>query len=136
MKTEKDLFEAAVSLIEERFGKSSDSGAAAVLTAAGRILTSTAPETLNDAVSLCHETGAICEAFKLNEKIVASICVHQDKHGRNIVLTPCGVCQERLFFYGAEVKVGTYDKKAPTKWSFKSLSEIQPFYWRKAINKP
>ena len=133
MKVDQALFNAAVTLIEERFGKNSDEGAAAIYTDSGKVLTSTAPDTLNDGVSLCHEAGAMCEAYKLNEKIVASICVHQDESGKNIVLTPCGICQERLYFYGADVEVGVPSQDDVSKWESKKLSEVQPYYWRNVL---
>ena len=106
MSYEQKLFEATVNLIEQRFGKNSDEGAAAVYTKSGKIITSTSPDTLNDSVTLCHETGAYCEAYKLDDPIIASICVHQGEDGKNLVFTPCGVCQERLFLYGDDVMVG------------------------------
>ena len=133
MKVDQKLFDAVVSLIESRFGKNSDEGAAGIYTGTGKIITSIAPETLNDGVSLCHEVGAYCEAYKLNEKIVASLCVHQGKDGKIIVLTPCGICQERLYFYGGDVQVGVPLKGDPSKWESKTLREVQPFYWRNIL---
>lgn len=133
MDVDQKLFDAAVKLIEERFGKKSDEGAAAIYTESGKIITSTAPDCLNDGVSLCHEVGAFCEAYKINEKIVASICVHQNENGENIVLTPCGICQERLYFYGGEVSVGVPNTEGPQKWKAKKLKEVQPYYWRNII---
>ncbi len=130
MEVDQKLFESAVNLIEERFGKNSDEGAAAIYTESGRVITSTAPNCLNDGVSLCHETGAFCEAYKLGEKIVASICVHQGEDGENIVLTPCGICQERLYLYGGDVQVGFPSKGSSRKWDSKKLKEVQPYYWR------
>ena len=85
MKVDQALFDAAVNLIEKRFGKNSNEGAAAIYTNTGKIITSTAPEVLNSAVSMCHEVGAYCEAYKLNESVAASICVHQAKNGKNII---------------------------------------------------
>jgi cytidine deaminase len=133
MKVDQKLFDAAVAFLEKRFGKNCNEGAAAIYTDSGKILTSTAPETLNDGSSLCHEVGAYCEAFKLNEKITASICVHQDENGKNLVLTPCGICQERLFLYGGEVSVGVPNPNDPSKWEAKLLKEVQPFYWRNIL---
>lgn len=133
-KVDQNLFDSAVALIEERFGKRSGEGAAAVYTESGRILTSTAPDTFNDGVSLCHEVGAYCEAYKLDEKIVASICVHQDKEGNNIVLTPCGVCQERLFLYGGNVGVGVPNTSSSAGWESKKLKDVQPYYWRNVFD--
>ena len=133
MSYEQKLFDATVNLIEQRFGKTSDEGAAAVYTKSGKIITSTSPDTLNDSVTLCHETGAYCEAYKLDDPIVASICVHQGEDGKNLVFTPCGVCQERLFLYGDDVMVGVPDDTNANGYSFKKLSDVQPYHWRKAI---
>jgi len=133
MKVDQKLFDSAVALIEERFGKSSDKGAAAIYTESGKILTSTAPDALNDGVSLCHEAGAFCEAYKIDEKIVASICIHQGENGKNITLTPCGICQERLYLYGGDVEVGVPNKKDPSKWESRKLKEVQPYYWRNIL---
>ena len=134
MKVDQKLFDSVVAFIEQRFGKNSDEGAAAIYTESGKIIISTAPETLNDSVSLCHETGAYCEAYKINEKVVASICVHQNKDGSNIVLTPCGVCQERLFIYGDDVEVGVPGDDSNFFKSLK-LKEVQPFHWRNVLDK-
>ena len=133
MKVDQQLFKAAVKLIEERFGKKSGEGAAAIYTESGKLITSTAPDVLNDGVSLCHETGAFCDAYKLNERITASICVYQDKNGKNIVLTPCGVCQERLFVYGPDVSVGVPSESNEKVWDTKLLKEVQPYYWRNVL---
>lgn len=133
MNVDQRLFEAAINLIEERFGKCSGEGTAAIYTESGKLITSTAPDTVNDGVSLCHETGAFCEAYKLNEKITACICVYQDKEGRNIVLTPCGTCQERLYLYGPDVSVGIPSLNSSKLWEEKSLKEIQPYYWRNIL---
>lgn len=133
MKVDDHLFNVVVCFIEERFGKNSDEGAAGIYTESGKLLISTAPDTLNSSVSLCHEVGAYCEAYKLNEKIVASICVHQQKDGTNIVLTPCGVCQERLFLYGNDVEVGVPSYGTPNIFKSVKLSEVQPYYWRNVL---
>ena len=81
----------AVSFLDSRFPGESWEGAAAMYTENGRILTSTAPESLNQGVSLCHETGALCEAFKRNERVTASICVVRGTQGdiRILRAIPC-----------------------------------------------
>tara|TARA_R110000868_G_scaffold117600_10_gene312332 strand:+ start:2698 stop:3108 length:411 start_codon:yes stop_codon:yes gene_type:complete len=135
MKVDQKLFDSVVSFIEQRFGKNSDEGAAGIYTESGKILISTAPDTLNDSVSLCHETGAYCEAYKLDEKVVASVCVHQGKDGKNIVLTPCGVCQERLFLYGDDVEVGVPDPANVNHFVSIKLKEVQPYHWRNILNR-
>lgn len=119
---------AAQHLIRDRFGDVAWSGAAALKLEDGTVLTSTAPDVPNEAVSLCHETGALCEAFKLNKVVTDSICIVQPSPNVFRVLSPCGVCQERLFIYGPHVRVGV---PAPEGgWAYVELSEVQPHYWR------
>ena len=43
--------------------------------------------------------------------------------------SPCGVCQERLFFFGENVKCAITNKE--NKIIFKTLKELQPYYWKK-----
>lgn len=108
-------------------------GAAAMYTNDGDILTSVAPEVINASTELCIETGAILEAHKFNTKVTHSICVvRDDEHKEFKVLTPCGVCQERLFYWGRDVKVAVSASKKNKQLLFKSLEEVQPFHWSKA----
>ena len=127
------LYVAAVNFLNSRFPGESWEGAAAMYTENGRILISTAPDSLNQGVSLCHETGALCEAYKLNERVTASICVVRDPQGDIRILSPCGICQERLFLYGDNVAVAVPDDQDSRKWVSKKLKELQPHYWRNAL---
>ena len=82
-----------------------------------KILTGTSPDSLKESVSLCHETGALCEEFRLGSAIVASVFVVRAPDDRGyIVLSPCGVCQERLFAYGPDVAVGIPGADGPGSW--------------------
>lgn len=55
------------------------------------------------------ETGAILEAHKLDTQITHSICVVRDNEKSEFkILTSCGICQERLFYWGPNVKVAVY----------------------------
>ena len=92
MKLDQKLVDAAIKFLEERLPDGDWEGAAAMYTEKGRILTSTAPGEINNGASLCHETGAICEAYSLNEKITASVCVIRDQNKEIHILTPCGIC--------------------------------------------
>lgn len=59
----------------------------------GSIVMSTAPKAVNLAVEVCHETGALCEAYKLDQAVVASVCViRSDQDAAFWIFTPCGVC--------------------------------------------
>ncbi|SEH64093.1 cytidine deaminase [Halobacillus karajensis] len=130
MEIEQQLFEEAQRLIEERY-PTGWGGAAALRLEDGAILTSVAPDVINDAVNLCMETGAILEAHKRNMRVTHSLCIaREDEHSTYQVLTPCGVCQERLFSWGEEVKVGV--TLPVNDLVFKPLYEIQPFHWSRA----
>ncbi|MEH6850030.1 MULTISPECIES: cytidine deaminase [Bacillus] len=130
MSIEQELYEAAIQFVKKRY-PIGWGGAAAMCTEDGDILISVAPEVINDSTELCMETGAICEAHKLNKRITHSICVtRDDEHDEFKVLTPCGVCQERLFYWGSDVKAAIYSREG--KLIFKTLQEIQPYHWYEA----
>jgi len=130
MNIEEKLFQSATELIEKRF-PSGWGGAAAMYTEDGQILTSVAPEIINASTELCIETGAILEAHKLNTKVTHTICVvREDENAEFKVLTPCGICQERLFYWGENVKAAVTNPDG--KLEYKMLKEIQPYHWYKA----
>jgi cytidine deaminase len=132
MKLDQRLLDAAIELMNRRFPKDTWGGAAAMYTQEGDLLTSLAVESPNDGAGLCHETGSICEAHKLDHAVTASVCVCRAPNSDSIfILTPCGICQERLFYWGPDVEVAVPDPGDPTKWIAKKLSEVQPYYWHK-----
>lgn len=133
MSIEQNLYLAAINLIKTRY-PSGWGGAAAMYTEDGQILTSVSPEVINAATELCMETGAILEAHKLNTKVTHTICVAREhEEAEFTVLTPCGVCQERLFYWGEKVKAAVTN--ANGKLEYKTLQEIQPYHWHKAYEK-
>lgn len=124
---EQELYHAAVELIKKRYPLGWG-GAAAVRTETGKILTSIAPDTKNDALSLCMEVGAFLEAHKLNEKVTHSLCIcREDESTEFLVLSPCGVCQERLVHWGGDVKAAISTKE--NKLVFKTIRELMPHHW-------
>ncbi|MCM2587835.1 cytidine deaminase [Rossellomorea marisflavi] len=130
MTTEQQLYEAAIDLINTRY-PTGWGGAAAMMTKGGRLLTSVAPEVINASTELCMETGAILEAHKFADEVTHTICVsREDEHAPYQILTPCGVCQERLFYWGPQVKAGIYTEDGHVE--FKRLDEIQPYHWYQA----
>lgn len=132
MTIEKRLYQAAIELIEKRY-PSGWGGAAAMYTETEEVLTSIAPEVINASTELCIETGAILEAHKLETKVTHSICVVRDDENSEFkVLTPCGVCQERLFYWGSELKAAITSLDG--ELTYKTLEEIQPFHWSKAYD--
>ena len=128
MNIEKEMFNKAVEFLEERYGKDKAGGVAVLRIENGEYLISVWPECDNSSAGLCAETGAICEAHKLNKKVTHSLCVCRQKDGENYeILSPCGICQERLFYWGKDVKcaISTKDNRVV----FKTLGELQPYYW-------
>lgn len=124
---ENELFEAAKRQVIARY-PSGYGGAAAIATTSGRILTSVAPETQNDALSLCMEVGAYLEAHRLDEGVVYSLCVYRASEESDfIVLTPCGICQERLSFWGGGVRVAISNPENTLK--FVEIRELMPHHW-------
>lgn len=129
MQLDQELVDAATELARKRW-PTGWGGAAAMYTEDGRLLTSVFAESPNDAAGLCHETGAICEAHKLDAKITASVCVSRDSHEEPfVILTACGVCQERLAFWGGDVEIAVPHPMDPTGWKVKQLRDVQPYYW-------
>ena len=128
MNIEKEMFDKAVEFLEERYGKDKSGGVAVLRIENGEYLISIWPECDNSSADLCAETGAICEAHKLNMKVTHSLCVCRQKDGEPYeILSPCGICQERLFYWGKDVKcaISTKDNRV----LFKTLEELQPYYW-------
>lgn len=130
MEIERKLYQTAIDLLERRY-PSGWGGAAAMYTEDGQILTSVAPDVINASTELCIETGAILEAHKLDSKVTHTICVvREDENSDFTILTPCGVCQERLFYWGGNVKAAVTNPD--NKLDYRTLEEIQPYHWYKA----
>lgn len=121
--------DACRALIDSSFPDDGDQGAATALLADGTILTGTSPAAVNPSVQACHEIEPYCGAYRLNQPIVASVCLHRQPGGRTVVLSPCGVCRQRLAVYGPAVLVAVADRSNPTVVVSKSLKEVLPDYW-------
>ena len=120
------MYETAVAFIQERYPEGWG-GAAVIHTEDDRYLVSVAPDVLNASAELCIETGAICEAHKFNVRVTHCICVmREDENSDFRVLTPCGICQERLRYWGETVKVGVTTDDGTLK--LVELGEPMPYY--------
>ncbi len=129
MQLDQTLVDAALTLAAARW-PGREAGAAALYTSSGRILTSVFAESPNQSASLCHETGAICEAHKLDEAVTASVCVsREDANSPFVILPPCGICCERLAFWGGDVQLAVPHPSDPTRWQMKRLNQLLPHYW-------
>lgn len=121
--------EACRALIATRFPEASHQGAAAILLGDGTIVTGTSPDAINPSVSVCHEIEPYCAAFRLDQPIVASVCLHRTPEGRFLVLSPCGVCRERLATHGPDVLVAVADRADPSVPQWLPLRDVLPHYW-------
>jgi len=133
VRLDQELFDAAVAQLERRWPADEPGGAAAMYLDNGQIVTSVGLDNLNGGVTLCGETGAICQAYTLDRRVTASVYVYRETGGEPKVLAPCGICQERLAIWGPDVQVAVPDPDAPAGWSARTLAEVHPYYWAKAF---
>lgn len=124
---EKEMYRRAIELIEKRYPKGWG-GAGVVHTANGHYFTSVSIDTANASAVLCIETGAMLEVHKFNEKVTHCMClVRDDENSPYKVLSPCGICQERLRFWGEDVQVAVTTQD--NSLLFVPLHELQPYHW-------
>lgn len=121
--------DAAIEQLERRW-PDGEGGAAALRVATGEIFTGVALDNVNAAVTLCHETGGMIRAFTADVAVTGSVCVHRDDPSRTpVILSPCGVCRERLALWGPGVEVAVPDPADPTRWRVRRLDEVHQDYW-------
>lgn len=127
---EDKMYQLATDLIKRRYPKGWG-GAAVIRTENDNYYTSVPIETANSSAVLCIEVGAMCEAHKYNEKVTHCLCIVRDNENESFkVLSPCGICQERLRYWGDEVLVGV--TCGGHKLKFVTLKELTPFHWTMA----
>jgi cytidine deaminase len=128
---EQEMYRRAIDFIPKRY-PTGWGGVAIIHTDDGQYLSSVAIETANSSVILCIETGAIAEAHKYNVRVTHCLCVVRDDEKSPFkILSPCGVCQERLRFWGTEVRVGI--TTPDNTLQFIPLNELQPYHWTNAF---
>ncbi len=127
---EHEMYRLAKELIEKRY-PTGWGGAGVVHTDQGHYFTSVSIETANSAAMLCIETGAMLEAHKYHERVTHCMClVRDDEHAPYRVLSPCGLCQERLRYWGEDVQVAV--TTADNSLRFVPLKVLQPYHWTNA----
>lgn len=127
MKLGESMFDKATAFIARRY-PTGWGGCAVMYTEEGNYLISVYLESPNSSAGLCMETGAMCEAQKYNLKITHTMCVsREDETAPFLILTPCGICQERLRYWGGNVKAAVTNPE--TKILFKTLDELSGHYW-------
>lgn len=123
------LMQSAIDFCSSRF-PIGDIIAAAACTKSGLILTGVWCDARVDSAALCAETGPICQAHALEDPITSSICIARDFTGGGYrVLPACGVCQERLAFWGLDVLIAVPGRKYGGICDFLTLRELRPYYW-------
>ncbi len=127
---EHNMYRIAAEFIKKRY-PIGWGGAAVVRTENNHYFTSVGIETANASAVLCIETGTICEAHKYNERVTHCLCLVRDNEYLPFrVLTPCGICQERLRFWGDDVRVAVTTQFNVLR--FLPLSDRQPYHWTTA----
>ena len=127
----KEMYEKALNFINHRY-PTGWGGCAVMYTKEGEYLISVYLESPNASAELCMETGTMCEAQKLNLHITHSLCIsRQSENESPVILTACGICQERLNYWGKDVKVAVTNPN--NEIIFKTLEELNPFYWINAF---
>ena len=128
---ENKMYQIAIELIKSRY-PIGWGGAAVIRTDKNNFLTSVSLSTSNDSAQLCIEVGAMCEAHKYNERVTHCLCVVRDNEKAEFkILSPCGICQERLRYWGTDVLVGVTTKNNDLQ--FVRLNEFQPYHWTNAF---
>ncbi len=127
-----EMYSKACDFLDKRFPEGWG-GCAVMRTADGKFLISVALENFNSGAGLCMETGAMCEAQKYNLRITHSMCVtRSSEKAKPIILTACGICQERRMFWGDSVKVAVTNPK--NEIIFRTLDELSPYHWSGAFS--
>lgn len=127
---EQEMYRRAIEFISEKFAIGWG-GAAIIRSEDGQYFTSVAIETANGGAALCIEVGAMCEAHKYNVCVTHCLCVVRDDENSSFkVLSPCGICQERLRFWGEDVMVVVTN--ADNTLKFVTLGKLQPYHWTNA----
>lgn len=121
------MYAAALEFINRRY-PTGWGGCAVLRTEDGQLLISVALESFNASACLCMETGAMCEAQKFNLRVTHSLCISRDSEAEMPrILTACGICQERLMYWGKSVKVAVAG--GGEEVLFKTLEQLSPCYW-------
>ena len=122
----KEMYEIAENLLKKRYPV--DWGCAAVVRAVdGRYFTSVYMDGISSSVEVCFETGAILEAHKEDVFCTQSLSMVRDDENSPIkIILPCGICQERLRYWGNTFKVAMQKEE---EIKFITLKELSPNHW-------
>jgi cytidine deaminase len=136
MIVDQKLIDATITFLCNRFGNEDDAIASGAYFENGAMHYGVSTDAPLASAWLCAETGAICEAQKLNLKLTASVCIYRKTVNDPIqFLSPCGICQERLIFFGKETSIGIPSKSDNTKWQEIKLIHLLPSHWHSIFEK-
>lgn len=122
-----EMYRAGLAFLDQRYPKGWG-GCAVLHTEDGQNLISVYLESFNGSAGLCMETGAMCEAQKYNLRVTHSLCMARESEAdQPVILTACGICQERLRYWGRDVQVAVTNPE--NRLLFKTLAELSPCYW-------
>lgn len=128
MTTEQALYDFTKKELLRRY-PSGWGGVAGMRLSDGTFISSISPDFPNAGSSVCMELGAMLEAANRDLAVTHTLClVREDEHAPIKILTPCGICQERLSLWGNAVRCGITTAD-PTSLHFASLQELQPHHW-------
>ncbi len=121
-----EMYALAVSLLNKRYPDGW--GCAAIIRSAdGRYFTSVYMDAISRSVELCFETGAILDAHKEDVLCTHSLSIVREDTGSPVkIILPCGVCQERMRFWGEDFKVAS---ESNGDQGFITLKQLSPHHW-------
>lgn len=127
-----EMYRRAIAFISKRYPQGWG-GVAIIHSADDQYFSSVAIQTPNSSTILCIEVGAITEAHKFDVQVTHCLClIRENENSPFKILSPCGLCQERLRFWGADVLVAVTTPDSALK--FVRLAELQPFHWTQAYS--
>ncbi|MBA0949432.1 cytidine deaminase [Enterococcus gallinarum] len=134
MKAETRLFETVKSELLQRY-PTGWGGVAGAYLDTDEIVIGISPDFPNAGSSVCMELGCMLEAAKMNARITHTLClVREDENAPFKVLSPCGICQERLALWGGDVLCALTTKDVD-RIDFAELRSLQPHHWLEAYQK-
>lgn len=125
--------EACRLLISDRFPDDENHGAAAMLLDDGTILTGTAPQPSTPRSRSATRSSPSAARTGSVGRSPRRVCLHRQPGGRTVVLSPCGVCRERLAVHGPDVLVAVADPLDACIAIWKPLKDVLPNYWMTAF---
>ncbi len=136
MKLDQHLVDQAKALLEERY-PGAGGIAAAMYTEVGEVLTGIVFDPEWGGGGLCAEAEPLLAAHRLGKRISAVATVGRlEANDPIVILSPCGICQERLYHWGLDVEIAVPDKQDGSLWMMRTLGQIQPHHWVGVYSRP